>query len=234
MKAAAENPAAAVRRGTNEAIVEKLTLAGFVDREALVEQLTLNNLDVARSIARKYTGRSGHGPDLEQVACLALVRAARSFDPSRGHCFLAYAVPWITGAVKHYYRDSAWVVKPPRPVQQRHVEERGLTEHVADGVDVETCFRPWSLDVPTPGDTTPLGATLPNQDNPWEECDARLLVWQHVRRLPPRARLILYQRFVEDRTQEDIARALGVTQYHVSRLLKRYLNDLREAMADAA
>jgi RNA polymerase sigma-B factor len=223
------------RRTHTRELVSELATADPECRDGIVEKLTLTNLDVARAIARRYTGRSGLGPDLEQVAFLALVKAARDFDATRGHAFLAYAVPCIVGAVKHYYRDSAWAVKPPRGVQKEHGAWQGLSQHVAHGVEIQTCFRPWSLDVPRPGDVAPLGAELADPDDTtWERADNRLMLWQHVRELPPIARTILHHRFVEDRTQQEIADALGFSQYHVSRLLSRYLRDLRDRMVEAA
>jgi RNA polymerase sigma-B factor len=225
----------AERRLRNRDLVARLAVAGPDERVALVEELALENMPVARSVARRYAGRSGFGPDLEQAAYLALVRAARAFDATRGDDFLAYAVPCMTGAVKRYFRDSAWVVRPPRPVQERHVREQGLVEHVADGTEVESCFRPWSLDVTAAGATDPLGATLvDDEDRTWERTEARLLLGPLLRALDPRARQILHRRFVEDRTQQEIADELGVSQYHVSRLLSRSLRQLRESLTEAA
>jgi RNA polymerase sigma-B factor len=229
------SPQHAVRQARNAELVARLVKAGGRDRDTVVEQLALVNMEVAQGIARRYAGRSDLRADLEQVAYVALVRAAQDFDAARGHEFLAYAVRCMTGAVKHYYRDSAWVIRPPRPVQQRHSEQRGFGDHVADGVEVETCFRPWSLDAPTPRDDLPLGELLvDSSDRSWEQAEARLLLGPHLRALPPRARHVLHQRFVEDRTQQEIAEELGVSQVHVSRLLTRYVGELRERMTEAA
>ncbi|QWF20448.1 sigma-70 family RNA polymerase sigma factor [Nocardioides sp. LMS-CY] len=223
------------RRAGNAALTAQLQQAANEDRDDIIDALVLANLDIARSVARRYTGRSGFGADLEQVAALALVRAVHDFDPERGHEFLTYAIPCVTGAVKHYFRDSAWVVRPPRDVQQRHLVDDGTAEHVDDGVQVESCFRPWSLDAPMPGDDTPLGAMLADErDRPWEHADDRTWCWQHLRSLPPRAQRIIQLRFFEDRTQQEIADELGVSQVHVSRLLSRHLAELREQMVEAA
>jgi RNA polymerase sigma-B factor len=222
-------------RTRNAELVVQLAVAQGPERKALIDRLALNNMRVAKSIAGRYGGRSEFRHDLEQVACLALVRAALDFDAGRGHEFLAYAVPCITGAVKRYFRDSAWVIRPPRPVQERHSASSTGTEHVADGVQVETCFRPWSLDVPPPGDLAPLGETLADgTDQTWEQSEARLLLEPHLRALPLRAQQVLYLRFYEDHTQQEIADTLGISQYHVSRMLSRYVEELRATMANAA
>jgi RNA polymerase sigma-B factor len=223
------------RRARNAALTAQLQQATGDERQCVIDALVLGNLDIARSVARRYAGRSGFGPDLEQVAALALVRAAREFDQARGHEFLTYAMPCVRGAVKHYFRDSAWVIRPPRAVQQRHVAHGAVTDHVADGVQVESCFRPWSLDAPAPGGETPLGATLGDDaDRSWERAEDRLDLWPELSSLPPRARRIIYLRFFEDRTQQQIADELGMTQFHVSRLLSRHLAELRAKMAEAA
>jgi RNA polymerase sigma-B factor len=223
------------RRARNQELVARLATADAVQRERLLEELVVTNVAMARSIARRYAGRSEFAPDLEQVAQVALVKAARDFDATRGHEFLAYAIPCMTGAVKHFFRDSAWVVRPPRKVQQRHVAEHGAAEHVADGVRVESCFRPWSLDAPVLGDGEPLGTTLVDVgDRSWDRAEDSLLLWQHLRALTPQAQRIIHLRFFEDRTQQQIADELGVTQVHVSRLLSRHLGELRELMTEAA
>lgn len=224
------------RRRRNQELTVRLREADPNQSAALLDELILGNLDVARAIARRSAGGSGFGADLEQVAFLALVRAARHFDASRGHEFLPYAIPWIKGGVRRFFRDSAWMIRPPRAVQRSHVAEQVRSEHVAGGLRVATCLRPWSLDAPAfDSDETSFGATLVDQrDNTWQRTDDHLLVWQHVRRLPPRIRLMLHLRFVEDWTQQAIATELGVTQYHVSRLLARTLRQLREQISEAA
>ncbi|MGY2700737.1 sigma-70 family RNA polymerase sigma factor [Nocardioides sp. HB32] len=223
-------------RVRNTEIVGRLAAAPAAERRALADELVLNNLTIARSIARRYARRSNFGSDVEQVAYLALVLAARGYDPTRGTDFLAYAVPSITGAVKHYFRDSAWMIRPPRPVQTAHVRDEGQREqHTVSGISVETCFRPRSLDAPATGDLIPVGALIRDDDDrTWECADARLLLLPHLRELSPRARQILRLRFVEDRTQDEIAATLGISQFHVSRLLNRCLGDLRDRLKGVA
>jgi RNA polymerase sigma-B factor len=219
------------RRARTAELVDRLANADPAERDVLVEELAVNNMPIARAIARRYAGRSQFGPDLEQVAYLALVRAAQDYDVTRGHDFLAYAVPCMTGAVKRFFRDSAWVVRPPRRVQEWHQRNRESGEHVADGVHLRTCLRPRSLDVPNPGSAVPVGVTLVDEsDRTWEQTEVRLMLAPHLRAMPPQARRVLHRRFVEDRTQQEIADELGVSQYQVSRLLTRYLGELRERL----
>lgn len=224
------------RSDENRALAARLATARVgPDRDAALEDLVLTNLDVARSIARRYTGRSEFGDDLQQVAYVALVKASREFDPDRGHDFLAYAIPCMTGSVKRFFRDSAWTVRPPRSVQQRHLEDAGINTHVDSGIEVESCFRPWRLDAPFPGDDVPLGATLvDHRDQTWEIAETRLVLGQLLQKLSPRARRILHLRYVEELSQQAIADRIGITQNHVSRLLARHLGELREWMTEEA
>lgn len=221
-------------RRRNAEIVERLATADEVERGGLVQELAVTNLGVARSIARRYARGSGFVPDIEQVACVALVRAAHDFDATRGHDFLAYAIPCMTGAVKRYFRDLAWSVRPPRDVQMAHTTIEDHADHVIDGVLIESCFRPRSLDAPGIGGAPPIGATIADvDDRTWDCADARLLLWPALRTLSPRAQWILHRRFVEGRTQQEIADELGVRQFHISRLLGRYLRELRERLTAA-
>jgi RNA polymerase sigma-B factor len=226
-------------RERNAELVACLSVVDDVAREAILADLVLNNIPVARSIAgrysRRYAGRSQFGQDLEQIACLALVRAARDYDPARGHEFLVYAVPWMTGAVRHFFRDDAWVVRPPRQLQENH-RQRGTSDpDVSDEAQVETCMRPWSLDSQLPGEPAPLGATLVDDgDRSWDESEARLLLVPHLARLPQRTQHILRRRFAEGRTQREIGEELGISQMQVSRLVKEALLKLRHNLTVAA
>jgi RNA polymerase sigma-B factor len=221
-------------RESNAALVALMAQRPPTDRDDLIEQLTLDNVEVARSVARRFSASPEFRPDLEQVACVALVRAAREFEPARDVEFLAYAVPCMTGAIKHYFRDVAWSVRPPRSVQQRHLSEDAPGAHFADGVAVESCFRPRSLDVPVNGAGSTLGAILRGDDKDLRRADDRLLLAQLLQRLSPAARRLIHLRFVEDLTQQEIADRIGVSQYHVSRLLTRHLGELRQMMGEAA
>src|SRR3569623_173887 len=99
-------------------VLDRLDEATEQERAALLDELVEVNLDVARSIAKRYRHRGVSEEDLEQVACLALVRVARSYDHSAGHDFMSYAVPSIRGEVRRYFRDLGWMVRPPRREQE--------------------------------------------------------------------------------------------------------------------
>lgn len=228
-------------------------------RQALLNDVVLLNLPIARSIAWRFRGRGCALEDLEQTACMALTRAARDFHADRGHHFLSYAVPCISGAVKKYFRDSGWMVRPPRVVQelQQQLEAaRGIVDPstgarpttaqlaVTLGVDESAvdealaargCFTPTSLDLSIGhGDSAVLGDLLvASDDRQMHAVEARAVLRPALERLSPAERSVLTMRFVEERTQQQIAEALGTTQPAVSRLLHRILSEMHTTVTTA-
>jgi RNA polymerase sigma-B factor len=227
-------------------------------RRELLEQVVLINMGVARSVARRYRSRGIASEDLDQVAYVALVRAADKFDVSLDKDFLTYAVPSIRGEIKKHFRDHGWVVRPPRRTQElqpqvvaagqelthllgRSPRPSEIAGHL--GVDVEEviealamdgCFRPTSLDVPVgDGGSSVLGDLLQGEDTGVRASEARMLLAPVLRQLGDRDRRILYLRFFEGLTQREIGRELGVTQMQVSRLLTRICESLREQLAES-
>jgi RNA polymerase sigma-B factor len=225
-------------------------------REAFVERF----MPLARSLARRYRRSSEPFEDLVQVANLGLVKAMERFDPGRGHAFSSFAVPTILGELKRYFRDSGWSVHVPRGAQERarQVEEaeRAITsrtgrsptvaelaqylecsdEEVLDGLDAAHAYATMSLDAPRPteddgGDT--YGESIGVADHHLELVDAAVTAGAAARHLPPRERRILYLRFVEDLTQTEIAKQIGVSQMQVSRLLRKSIRSLQELTGQA-
>jgi RNA polymerase sigma-B factor len=227
-------------------------------RRDLLEQVVLLNMGVARSVARRYRSKGIASEDLDQVAYVALVRAADKFDPSLEKDFLTYAIPSIRGEIKKHFRDHGWVIRPPRRIQElqpqvvaagqelTHLLGRSPrpTEVAAHlGVDVEEviealamdgCFQPTSLDVPVgEGGSSVLGDLLPGGDTGLRASEARMLLAPVLQQLGERDRRILYLRFFEGLTQREIGRELGVTQMQVSRLLTRICQTLRQQLAES-
>jgi RNA polymerase sigma-B factor len=227
------------------------------NRQQLIEELVVVNLGVAHSIAMRYRNRGISVEDLEQVARLGLVKAAQAFDPARQNDFLAYAVPTIRGEVRKHFRDHGWTVRPPRRIQELQsrimsaatelTQELGRSprpseiarhldadvEEVHEALSADGCFSPSSLDrrVSDDENSAALGDLLPSEDNEHEAAEARLMLAPLVRRLGDRDQLILHLRFFKGWTQEEIAREIGVTQMHVSRLLSRILEELRTELS---
>ncbi|TQL68925.1 RNA polymerase sigma-B factor [Nocardioides albertanoniae] len=248
----------AERQELTSELLERADHTEGEERDDLVGEVILLNAVVARSIARRYAGRGIAQADLEQVAYVALVRAAKGFHPDRADDFLTYAVPTIRGEVKRWFRDHGWTVRPPRPVQElqgtllRIGSERGSLpvselaevahvpeQRVREALDARGCFTPTSLDAPlrAGGQSDSGGATigdmLPDVDGSLASCETRLALEQAVHTLCPRDQQVVRLRFLEDHSQAEIGEAIGVTQTQVSRILARVLEELRGTLADA-
>ncbi len=226
-------------------------------RHELLNEVVVLNLPAARGIARRYRDRGLPLEDLEQTACLALVRAARAFDPARGRPFLAYALPCVSGAVKRHFRDLGWTIRPPRSVQElqprvdaeREVidEDTGDTPsssviarrlavssaRVEEALSARGCFTPTSLDLEVGGaDGSTLGDLIAaDGEADFEAADARLVLGPALSSLSEADRRVLVLRFVEGRSQRDTGLALGLSQPDVSRLVTRILRDLQRQLA---
>lgn len=222
-------------------------------REQLLEEVVLVNRGVAEAVAARYRNRGIAQDDLVQVAYEGLTKAIKRFDPALRNDLLTYAVPTIRGEVQRYFRDQGWTVRPPRRIQElqwrvnRCLDELGhelgreptdeeVTSRLGlapaeyrEVVEAFGCFQPTSLDNPVSADgATTLGELIADEDGSRNASEARVVLAPVVRQLSERDRRILYLRFFEDWTQEQIGTELGVTQMQVSRLLSRILRRLRE------
>lgn len=245
-----------VRRQRTARLLERSAGASDAERDRLIDEVIVSNISVARTIAKRYANRGVPLEDLEQVACLALVRAARKFDGSRAEDFLVYAVPTIRGEIKRWFRDHGWTVRPPRRLQElqarvlraRDDAEEGAavagSQAIAERLGVERaevdealavrgCFVPTSLDAPVDadGDGAPLGELLAAADDAVDRAEDRVILRTALLRLTPRERLIVKLRFADDLTQGEIGDRIGVTQMQVSRLLSKVMSTLRAELA---
>jgi RNA polymerase sigma-B factor len=224
-------------------------------RHALVER----HLPLARHIAARFAGGSEPFDDLLQVARLALVRAVDRFDPDRGLAFSSFAVPTILGELKRHYRDTAWSVRVPRPLQELAIEaertgERLTTrlgrapstpelaaalgvpqERVLEALVAINAYRASSLDAARDDEDEDRGIAevLGYQDAGFEHVERRAVLEGLLRRLTRREREVLRLRFEEDLLQSEIGAIIGVSQMQVSRILRHAVSTLVDA-AEAA
>lgn len=225
------------------------------ESDDLTRQLIEANLEVAVSMARRFRNRGIDVDDLEQVALLGLTKAAQRFDATAGYDFLSFAVPTIRGELRRHFRDSGWTIRPPRRIQElqariaqaqeeleqllhRSPRPSEIAQHldadldtVVEALAADGYFRPTSLDAPVAGNTS-IGETLGDVDVAVQALEAKLVLEPLIASLPPRERRIVHLRFYEERTQQQIADEVGVTQAQVSRTLARILATLRCGLAD--
>ena len=229
-----------------------------VERKRLQDEVVVMHMGLARAIAARYRGRGIAEEDLTQAASMALIKAARKFDPSHGVEFLSYAVVTMKGEVKRQFRDFGWMVRPPRPIQKLQadvgkaqgelIQELGRSprvpevaaylrvseDEVLEALSADGCFAPTSLDLPLGDDgAAVLGDTLVQEDSALDDAEARVMLMPAVRALPERDRRVLYLRFFKQMSQSQIATEVGVTQMQVSRILSRVLSRLRGQLEPA-
>jgi RNA polymerase sigma-B factor len=223
------------------------------------DELIRRCLPLARSLAGRYARAGESLEDLVQVANIGLIKAVDRFDPTRGIAFSSFAVPSILGELKRHFRDHGWAARVPRPLQERVLKVNTCSERLSSrlgrspkprelateiGMSVEevlealvagTAFDSMSLDAPVSRGEEDAGATYADSvgavDERLELVEYRSVVAATIRALPPREREVLVLRFAEDMTQSEIASRVGISQMHVSRLIRRSLERLQAVAA---
>src|SRR6476620_9262577 len=225
-------------------------------REELVERF----LPLARQLARRYQRTNEPLDDLMQVASLGLVKAIDRFDPARGTAFSTYAVPTILGELKRHFRDRGWSVHVPRDVQERILKVERATaelpaklghtptvheiaeriqatdEEVLEAMHASQGHHAVSLDATSTtgeGDEpAPLRDRIGADDLSFDTVEYGEAIGPVLKEISERDRMVLHLRFVEDMTQSEIAERVGVSQMHVSRILRATIEKLRQRIPD--
>lgn len=246
------------RRAETARLLARARATGGEDRARYENDVVRLNLGVAADVARRYHGRGVPDDDIDQVACLGMVKAVRGFDPTLGDDFLSFAVPTVRGEIRRYFRDAGWTVRPPRSVQEvqsrvaaaedelrqrlgRDPRPSEVAVHldvpltlVLDSLRATGCFSPMSLDAPHPGGEEETARdTLGDLDPAFATAEARLAIAPLMRDLSERDRTIIEMRYFDNRTQAEIGAEVGISQEQVSRLIAAILVRLRARMAVA-
>lgn len=212
-------------------------------------------MPLAYKLAKRYHRGREPLEDLQQVAFLGLVKAVDRFDPEFGNRFASFAIPTITGELRRHFRDAAWSVHVPRGLQEDMLRVRQATVALTDrlqrdptvselsaetGLDAEeivealqagSATEPTSLDGPVGGrdgddDGRTLADALGGLDDGFDLVEHRTTIGPLLKALPRRDREMLLLRFAHDMTQSEIAARMGCSQMHVSRVLRRTLDQL--------
>ncbi len=222
-------------------------------------QLVERHSALAFHLAKRFGPRGSQTQDdVNQVACLALVKAIEGFDPHRGFRFSTYATSAILGELKRNLRDHTWSVRPSRAAHDLYLEVEGTLDDLTHelkrrptipelaariGVSVEGVLfaqevaggrMASSLDQPLPGRQERLADGLGDDDPDIRRVEQRLTLHSAVCTLSAQERHILALRFQHGMSQAAIARELGCSQMHISRVLRRTLSALRTALTDDA
>lgn len=234
------------------------TLPDGARRERLRREVITAWLPLAYRLAQRMRGRGENLDDLRQVAALGLIKAVDRFDPEKSDAFEPFAIPTITGELKRHFRDCTWDVHVPRRTQEARNKVRAALQELSTGLDdchptsaqlaahthlaeddiirgleALQAYRSLSLDAAAdPEDTNDFSLlhSMGTTDPGFALVEDREAVKPALACLPERERRILYLRFFAGLSQKDIATELGITQMHISRLIRRTLAHLHKEM----
>jgi RNA polymerase sigma-B factor len=229
------------------------------DGDAEARDLLIADLmPLVRSLALRYSGRGESIEDLVQVGCIGLINAIDRFDTERGVELTTYAVPTILGEIQRHFRDRAWAVHVPRGIKELRarltrlldsltselgrsptIEELARAadadeEAVIEAFASDNAYAARSLSAPFDGEDSggSLGEVLGEEERGYEQVEEGTLVAAGLGALDSRERRIVELRFFHGLTQSQIAAEIGISQMHVSRLLRSALQSMRGRIED--
>lgn len=245
-------------RGSSDVSCDELFVEYRRTRDrALRNRLIEEHRDLAELFVRRFSHRGVPDDDLRQMALLATLHAVERFDPSLGVSFATFASRTIEGELKRYFRDRTWFVRPPRRVQELHLELRSsvdaLTQrlgrtptvpelaaelrvaedHILEALEMGSGRQAESLDETFSFVDGPAGQPkrpLAQVEPGFATTDHRMLIEVLLGELPDRDRTVIYLRFFEGLGQQEIADRIGVSQSYLSRILRRSLGRLRDRL----
>jgi RNA polymerase sigma-B factor len=226
------------------------------ERDRIQEQLVQSYESLVYFLARKFQNRGEPLEDIVQVGFLGLIKAIKRFDPDLGNEFTTFATPTIAGEIKRYFRDRSWSIRFPRRLQELYqqvvrvneemknqlnrqpsvaeVAERlnVSPEDVLEAMEMGAAHTPMSIDATIGGDGEEGGRqvaeTIGGADANLDRVEMRDVLERAMQHLTPRERAIMAMRFYEEMSQSEIAKRLGISQMHVSRLQRAALEQLRQ------
>ena len=225
------------------------------DRSAR-ELLVQRHLPLVRALARRYAGRGESLEDIEQVGAIGLIKAIDRYELSREVALTTYATPNVVGEIKRHFRDKGWAIRIPRGLQELNAkmsstierltaklghspsiaeiaEELQTTpEQVLEAMEAGSAYAPVSLSAGPSGEgeLDPM-ETIGTEDANFERSEQRASLEPALEMLPDREREILRMRFEDGLTQTQIAEQVGVSQMHVSRLIRKSLARMRAELS---
>lgn len=225
------------------------------------DELIRMYMNLVEYLARQFRNRGESYEDLVQVGMIGLIKAIDRFDPGRAVEFTTYATPTIVGEIKRHFRDKGWAVRIPRRLQELNLKlnenvnmltqkfERSptiqeladhlgvTTEEVIEAMETGQAYSFVSLDGVSGGDDDDEGSVslldyVGQEDRGFEKLNRQFSLQPAYRKLDDREKQILHYRFYKGLTQTEIAKKMGISQMHVSRLLRRALSILRSNISE--
>ena len=225
----------------------------------LRNQIVEENLYMVDILIRKYLGKGVEYDDLYQVGALALVSAVERFDASKGFEFKSFATPTILGEIKKYFRDKQWSLKVPRRMKELSTkvqevkdqlttklgrapnleeisEATGFThEQIMQAMESAKAYGTFSLDsannnLGEEGEDNLLEKYVGFEETGYERIEINEIIRSVVEQLNDNHRYVFKERFIFNKSQADIAKALGVSQMTVSRAEKAIVEKFKKEM----
>jgi len=227
------------------------------ERERLRERLVESYRSLVYFLARKFANRGEPLDDVVQVGFLGLIKAIERFDPSLGNEFTTFATPTITGEIKRYFRDKGWAIRFPRRLQELYqqvirvneelkiqlgrqpkvaeiAERLGVSEEeILEAMEMSPAHTPVSLSQTVgsdDGEGRQLAESIGGEDANLDRVEMRDVLRRAMKHLTPREQRIMAMRFYDEMSQSEIAKRLGISQMHVSRLQRAALEHLRQSL----
>jgi RNA polymerase sigma-B factor len=226
------------------------------ERDRIREELVRGYESLVHFLARRFQNRGEPLEDIVQVGFLGLIKAIERFDPGLGNEFTTFATPTILGEIRRYFRDKGWAIRFPRRLQELYqqvvrtneelknelnrqpsvaevAERLGVEpDDVLEAMEMSSALTPISIDATIGGSGEEggrqLGEAVGSEDPNLDRVEMREVLEQAMRHLNERERRIMIMRFFEEMSQSEVAKRLGISQMHVSRLQRAALEQLRE------
>jgi len=231
------------------------------ERAQIREQLVRGYESLVHFLARRFQNRGEPLEDIVQVGFLGLIKAIDRFDPDMGNEFTTFATPTILGEIRRYFRDKGWAIRFPRRLQELYqqvvrtneamknelnrqptvaevAERLGVQpDDVLEAMEMSSALTPVSIDAVTAGGIEdggrPLAEAVGSEDPNLDRVEMRDVLNRAMQHLNERERRIMIMRFFDEMSQSEVAKRLGISQMHVSRLQRAALEQLREHLPDA-
>lgn len=226
--------------------------------EVIQEKIVLNYKDLVGSIARKYSKNSVIHEDLVQVGMIGLLNAVKRYDPTFGKSFESFAIPTIIGEIKRFIRDKTWSVHVPRRIKElgpkikKAIDEltiinqksptvgeiaeylEATEEEILETMEMGKSYKALSVDrkieADSDGSTVAILDLVGNDENGYDNIEQKMMLEKILPILSEREQQILECTYFKNMSQKETGEILGISQMHVSRLQRRALRKLREAI----
>ncbi|MEZ7173652.1 RNA polymerase sigma factor SigB [Sporosarcina sp. OR05] len=246
---------------TKEQVLDWIRKFQETNDEEAQTNLVLHYERLVHSIARKYSNGKPYHEDIVQVGMLGLLGAIRRYDPELGRSFEAFAVPTIVGEIKRFLRDKTWAVHVPRRIKELgpkiksaveilttelqrspyvneiaeylETEEELVLEAMEMGRSYQALSMDHTLEADSEGGTVTLFDIIGEADDGFERTDHRLVVANALSVLSEREKQIIQYTYIEQLSQKEAGERLGISQMHVSRLQRKAIKKLQEAILTA-